>query len=239
MGRIAVFLSLIILGAASTALPADDVVTQAMKLYEKRHYDESISLLRSEAASIEHVRQGTAFLTLGMAYFKNAILHSDLSRASAAVSQDYLKKLAAAQRSDRSLFVDLYLGEALVETGKPGVAAIYFEKFSGSERVEPRYRTIGKIGLGLCYHLNNEPARAVSLWTTIDSSDSEIKSELAAAYSKAGLAEKNPAKMADESLAEARKSGKPLPMRLVRNSSRSMQGPVLSRRDWICSSVPT
>jgi hypothetical protein len=217
MRCIGLLLALIVLGAASTAFSTDDVVTQAMKLAEKRHYDEAINLLRSEAASIDHARQGAAYLTLGTAYFRNAVLHSDLSRSAASVSQDYLKKLAAAQRTSRSIFVDLYLGETLADAGKPGVAAIYFEKFSGNENVEPRYRSIAKIGLGLCYHLNNEAARAASLWSGIDPADTEAKAELAAAYSKAGLVDKNPAKMADESLAEARKSGKPLSMRLVKN----------------------
>jgi tetratricopeptide (TPR) repeat protein len=217
MKRFGLFLILIVLSMAPRAYSADDVVTQAMKLYEKRHYDEAIGLLRSDPAAIEHAKQNTAFLTLGMAYFKNAVLHAELSRAAASASQDYLKKLAAAQRTARSLFVDLYLGETLVETGKPGVAAIYFERFSGNESVEPRYRTIAKVGLGLCYHLSNEAPKAASLWSTIDPADSEVKSELAAAYSKAGLADKNPGKMADEILAEARKSGKPLSMRLVKN----------------------
>jgi tetratricopeptide (TPR) repeat protein len=217
MRRIGLILIVIILIAAPKAHAADDIVMQAMKLYEKRHYDEAIGLLRSDPAAVEHSRQSTAFLTLGMAYFKNAVLHAELSRAAASASQDYLKKLAAAQRTARSIFVDLYLGEALVETGKPGVAAIYFERFSGNESVELRYRTIAKIGLGLSHHLNNEAAKAASLWSTIDTTDSEVLSELAAAYSKAGLSDKNPAKMADESLVASKKSGKPLSMRLVKN----------------------
>ena len=217
MRRISFLLALIVLGMAPKASAADDVVTQAMKLYEKRHYDEAINLLRSEVTSIDHAKQGAAYLTLGTAYFKNAVLHSDLFRSAVSVSQDYLKKLAAAQRSSRSLFVDLYLGETLLGAGKPGVAAIYFEKFSGNENVEPRYRSIAKISLGLCHHLNNETAKATSLWSAIDTADNEVKAELAAAYSKAGLADRNPAKMADECLAEAKRSGKPLSMRLVKN----------------------
>ena len=217
MKRIGLLFTLIVLVVAPEAVPADDAVTQAMKLYEKRHYDEAINLLRSEPSSIDHARQGAAYLTLGTAFFKNAVLHGDLSRSAASASQDYLKKLAAAQQTARSQFVDLYLGETLVAAGKPGVAAIYFEKFSGNENVEPRYRSIAKIGLGLCHHLNNEAAKAASLWSTIDPADTEVKAELAAAYSKAGLAEKNPAKMADECLAEAKISGKPLSMRLVKN----------------------
>ncbi|MGE5172922.1 MAG: hypothetical protein ACM3MD_03740, partial [Betaproteobacteria bacterium] len=52
----------------TTAYAADDVVTRAMKLYEKRHYGETASLLRAESGSIDQSKQGTANLALGMAY---------------------------------------------------------------------------------------------------------------------------------------------------------------------------
>ena len=203
--------------AAASAYAADDTVTRAMKLYEKRHYEEAASLLRSDGAAIEAGKQGMANLTLGMAYFKNAVLHRELSQSAAAATQDYLKKLSAAQGASRSRFVDLYLGEALIEAGKPGVAAIYLEKFSADESMEPRYRAIAKVGLGLSYHLNNEMPKAAALWAAIDSKDLEVKAELAAAYSQAGIADKNSVAMAEESLADARRSGKPLSMRLLKN----------------------
>ena len=212
-----VFGFILVFVTAGTVSSADDVVTRATRLFEKRHYEDAAGLLRSEASSLAPGGQGTANLLLGMIYFKNAVLHADLYQASTSASQDYLKKLSAAQRTDRSRFVDLYLGEALIETKKPGVAAIYLEKFSGNESIEARYRAIARIGLGLCYHLNNEAPRAASLWSAIDAADPEVKAELAAVFSKAGLADKNPVGMAEESLAEAKRSGKPLSMRLVKN----------------------
>ncbi len=217
MSRIGWFLSLIILSAAAQAYSADDVVTRAMKLYEKRHYVEVMNVLRSDAASIEPAKQGSANLTLGMAYFKNAVLHRELYQASALATHNYLKKLSAAQGKDRSRFVDLYFGDALIETGKPGVAAIYLEKFSSNESVEPRFRSIAKVRLGLCFYLSNDARKAVDLWSTVETTDPEVKSELAAVYSRAGLADKNPAALADECLAEATRTGKPISMRMVKN----------------------
>src|SRR3990170_4537521 len=93
---------ILVLVTAETVYSADDVMTRATRLFEKRHYEEAAGLLRSEASSIASGGQGAANLLLGMIYFKNAVLHADLYQASASATQDYLKKLSAAQRQDRS-----------------------------------------------------------------------------------------------------------------------------------------
>ena len=217
MGRFGVFLSSIILIAAAQVFAADDVVTRAMKLYERRHYDEAARLVRADSASIEQGKKGSVNLALGMIYFNNAVLHRELYQAAVVASQDYLKNLSAAQGKDRSRFVDLYFGEALVESGKVGAAVIHLKKFSSSESVESRYRAIAKVTLGLGYYQNNESSKATELWGVVDTSDLEVKAELAAAYSKAGLMDKNPSVMAEGILSEMKRSGKPLSLRMVKN----------------------
>jgi len=212
-----VFLSLIILITATQAFADDDVVTRAMKLYEKRHYDEAARMLRADSASLDQDRKGSVNLALGMIYFKDAVLHRELYQAALFASQDYLKRLSVAQGPDRSRFVDLYFGEALVESGNSSAAAIHLKKFSSSERVEPRYRAIAKVSLGLGYYQNNESSKATELWRGVDTSDHEVKAELAAAYSKAGLMDKHPSVMAEGILLEMKRSGKPLSMRMVKN----------------------
>jgi hypothetical protein len=217
MRRLGFFVSSVILIAAAHAFAADDVVTRAMKLYEKRHYDEAARMLRAESASIEQAKKASANLALGMIYFKNAVLHRELHQAALVASQDYLKKLSAAQGKDRSRFVDLYLGEALVESGKSGAAAIYLKKFSLGNGVEPRYRAIARVCLGLGHYQNNEASKGTELWGGIDTSDREVKAELAGAYSKAGLKDKDPSVIAEGILSEMKRSGKPLSMRMVKN----------------------
>jgi tetratricopeptide (TPR) repeat protein len=145
------------------------------------------------------------------------VLHRELYQTSVSASKDYLKNLSTAQGKDRSRFVDLYLGQALLESGKPGAAAIYLEKFSATEGVELRYRAIAKVSLGLSYSKDHESAKATKLWGGIDASDPEVKAELAAAYSKAGLAGKNPFPTANGILSEMKTSGKPLSIRMVKN----------------------
>jgi tetratricopeptide (TPR) repeat protein len=217
MGRFGLFLTSIFLVTATQASAADDGVMRAMKSYEKRHYGEAASMLREGSASIEQSKKGAANLALGMIYFKNAVLHRELYHAAVAASQDYLKKLSAAQDKDRSRFVDLYFGQALVESGKAGAAVVYLEKFSANGGVEPRYRAIAKVSLGLGYYQNNETAKATELWAGIDASDPEVKAELAAAFSKAALPGKNPFLIAEGILSEMKRSSKPLSMRMVKN----------------------
>ena len=211
------FLSSIILITVAQASAADNTVTQAMKLYEKRHYGEAASILRADSASVEQGKKGAANLSLGMIYFRNAVLHRELYQTSVSASKDYLRKLSAAQGKDRSRFVDLYFGQALLESGKPGAAAIYLEKFSTNDGVELRYRAIAKVTLGLGYSQDHQSAKAAKLWGGIDTFDPEVKAELAAAYSKAGLADKNPFPTADGIVAEMKKSGRPLSIRMVKN----------------------
>ena len=217
MRRLGIFLLSIILIAAMQAFGADDVVTRTMKLYEKRHYDEAARMLRADVASIEQGKSGSANLVLGMIYFKNAVLHRELYQAAIVVSQDYLKKLSAVKGRDRSRFVDLYFGEALVESGNSAAATIHLEKFSSNKEIEPRYQAIAKVSLGLSYYLKNGSKKSAELWGGVNTSDLEVKAELAAAYSKAGLKDKGPSVIAEGILSEMKRSGKPLSMRMLKN----------------------
>jgi tetratricopeptide (TPR) repeat protein len=217
MGRFGLFLLWILLVTAAQAVAAEEVVTRAMKLYEKRHYVEAANTLREDSASLGQGKKGAANLVLGMIYLKNAVLHRELYDTAIAVSQDHLRKLSAARGKERSRFVDLYFGQALVELGKPGAAAIYLRKFSENGGVEPRYRAIAQVSLGLGYYRNNEPARASELWGGIDISDPEVKAELAAAFSKARLGGRKSVLIAEGILSGMKRSKKPLSMRMVKN----------------------
>jgi tetratricopeptide (TPR) repeat protein len=217
MGSLGVFLSSILLISAAQVFAADDVVTRAMKLYEKRHYNEAARMLRADSASFDQGKKGSVNLALGMIYFKDAVLHRELYQAALIASQDYLKRLSGAQGPERSRFVDLYFGEALAESGNSSAGATHLKKFLLSESTDPRYRAIAKVSLGLGYYQNNESSKATELWKGINTSDPEVKAELAAAYSKAGLRDKNPSVMAEGMLSEMKKSGKPLSMRMVKN----------------------
>jgi tetratricopeptide (TPR) repeat protein len=212
-----VFFCVMIASLPAVAFSAEDPVAQAMKLFEKRHYGEAAGMLRAQLSSLEQGKEGAAYLTLGMIYLKNAELHRELQQVTAAVSTDYLKKLTSLKGKGRSRFADLYLGEALLEAGKPDQASAPLEQFIASEGIEPRSTAIAKAALGLSYYLRDNKQKAEELWGGVDTADPELKSALAAAYSKAGLVEKNPVILADESLSQAKKSGKGIPTRLLKN----------------------
>ena len=201
---------------APSAFSADDAVAKAMKLYEKRHYAEAGAALLADLSSLDQSRIGAARLTLGMIYLKNAELHRALYQESVDVHLDYLQKLAAQGGKGRSRVVDLFLGETLLEAGKLEQAQTHLEKFVAAEGSEPRSRNAAKAELGLCYALRKNHEKADELWAGLDASDPEIKAALAYAYAKAGLKDRNPVVLANESIAARKKSG-PLSPYQVKN----------------------
>jgi hypothetical protein len=134
------------------------------------------------------------------------------------VHLDYLEKLAAFRGETRSRLVDLYLGEALLEGGRPGKAARAFERFIGDKRVRETYREIARVELGLCYHLGGDGQKAKALWKSVNRTDPEVLSDLAAAYSEAGLTGEDPPAMCDRALALAKQSGDGIPIRVIKNA---------------------
>jgi len=202
IGSVAALWALAALTAA-TAYAADDAVTLAIRLHEKRHYEDAARTLRPALSSLAPARQGAAYLTLGIIYLRNAELHHELHRVGIAVQLGYLKKLVAARGRDGSRFADLYLGEALLESGSPGEAAKHLEQFMAQAAVGPRYKAIARASLGLSHFQRQEVRKAQALWAGIDTADPEVKAELAAVYSAAGLQDKNPVAMSDAALKDS------------------------------------
>jgi len=201
---------------ATPALAADDPVQKAMKAYEKHRYEDAGRDLRAALPSLEQSKQSSAQLTLGMIYLRNAELHRELVQVSAAVNADYLRRLAAERGAGRSRYSDLYLGLALLESGKTDAATSTFRKFlAGGE--DAKYNAIAKIAMGTAANLAGDKQKARELWGGINGPDPEVKTELAAAYSRAGLKEDDPVGLCDESLANMKKSGKALSLMAVKN----------------------
>jgi tetratricopeptide (TPR) repeat protein len=190
--------------AATSAFAVDDSLSKAMKLYEKRHYSEAAAVLQNDPAA----GKGAAHLMLGMIYLKNAELHRALYQESLALHLDYLQKLAATRGRARSRFVHLYLGEALLESGKPDAALNHLEKFAADEKLDPAGRTRAKAVIGLCRALRKNSAGAEEAWAGLDKADPESMAALAEAWSRAGLMDRKPVQLAEESLSAIRKTGK-------------------------------
>src|SRR5215470_12082482 len=109
------FLSFLVLFTVSAAWAADDPVGAAMKLYEKRRYEQAARL--AEEARFEGERGAQAQLMLGMIYLRNADLHEAFARTAAAAQLDYLDKLTKTEGEGRSRYARLFLAEALLARG--------------------------------------------------------------------------------------------------------------------------
>ncbi len=210
-------LSAVLLTICGAAYAAEDPLTLGMKLYEKRHYEEAANLLRQSLATAGADRVGGINLALGMTYLKNATLHRELQQTSAVIYSEYLKRLSA-QGKGGSRFVSLYLAELLLDNGKPGEAAPLLERFLAGENLPVQYLAIAKAELGLCYHMQGDQDKAKQLWESVAVSDPEVQGALAAVYGRVGMAEREPLAMCDKAIAAAKKGGKKIPMRLVKDA---------------------
>lgn len=180
---ISVGLALGFLGGTATA--ADDPVTAAMKLYEKRRYEQAGRLL--EDARFDGERGAQAQLALGMIYLRSADLHEAFARTAAAAQLDYLDKLSKTGGEGRSRYARLYLAEALLARGNAREAARHFERVRGDAGVDGHYRSIAGVGLGAAFWAQGETARARKLWSEPQQDAIEIRLARAAAQGRAGV----------------------------------------------------
>ena len=201
---------------ATTTLAADDPVQKAMKAYEKHRYEDAGRDLRAALPSLEQSKQSSAQLALGMIYLRNAELHRGFAQVSAAVNADYLRRLAAERGAGRSQYSDLYLGLALLESGKADAATLALDKFLAAGD-EPKYKAVATVALGMAALSTGNKQQASELWSGVNGSDPEVKTALAAAYSRAGLQDKDPVRLCDEALMDIKKGGKALSLMAVKN----------------------
>jgi len=170
---------------SGTAHGADDPVSAAMKLYEKRRYEQAGRVL--EDARFDGERGAQAQLALGMIYLRSADLHEAFARTAAAAQLDYLDKLSKTGGEGRSRYARLYLAEALLARGNAREAARHFDRVRGDAGVDGHYRSIAGIGLGAAFWAQGENARARKLWSEPPQDAIEIRLARAAAQGHAGI----------------------------------------------------
>lgn len=207
----------IIVLLAGSSYASGDKVQQGMQLYKKHHYEEAGSMLRSHFHSVKPDNEGSALLSLGMIYLANAELYRELYNTSVFVHLDYLGKLFAASGKSKSRFLNLYLGQVLLETGKPDRAASFLQKFITDKKVKPKYKDIAKITLGLSFYLQGQTKTAKKIWSTLKTKDPGVLSGLAAAYSKVGLKGKKPSVMCEKALNLEKVSGAAPSIQVINN----------------------
>ncbi|HMG58708.1 MAG TPA: hypothetical protein VK583_03195 [Burkholderiales bacterium] len=152
------------LGPSAPAYGADDPVDSAMKLYEKRRYEQAARMLEDALARPDAGRRPQAQLVLGMIYLRNADLHEALGRTAAAAELDYLDKLLKTGAGDRSRYARLHLAEALLARGNAAEARRHFEQVRADAGIERRYQAIAGVGLGSVLWAQRDAKGARGVW---------------------------------------------------------------------------
>jgi hypothetical protein len=186
---------------------ADDLTVRAMKLYEMHHYEAAEKLLRPQLAAMDSAHKAAASLALGMSYLGSAMLYRNLHQAALAVEIDYLGQLRKQRSGTPSRYVDLYLGQALLEADKPAEAVVYLKKFAAQKSVPSDARSFAIVGLGVAYNKLKQMQKSNSAWSSVDKRKPEIKAALAGAYAMTGTQGYNLVLLADTALNDAKLQG--------------------------------
>ncbi|MEJ2364750.1 MAG: tetratricopeptide repeat protein [Deltaproteobacteria bacterium] len=177
---------------------AVDPIGRGMQSYNNHHYEDAAATLLAHLSVVEAGQQGKLNLGLGMTFLACAQVYQELHRTALSVQVDYLGKLLTSDQKDGSHYAKLYLGRSLLDSGKPAEASVLLRECIRDKKIEPRDRSLAQIALARACYLQGRYKEAAELWSTADTKDPEVLSELAAAYSRLGLAEKKPLAMCDQ-----------------------------------------
>jgi predicted Zn-dependent protease len=192
----------------TTVCASADPAKKGIDALRKNHYEEAVVFFSSNLSQAGKPQDALFNLNFGIALAENAKLYRDLHALSVKLHMDYLERIASITGKDKSRYARLYLARTLLEAGKVKEAAGAFEGFISDKTVRDDHRDIAKAGLALAYHRLGMKKKALSIWGQIKSSDPEVLSELARAYTSAGTGEKHAVAMADKALGLVKASKK-------------------------------
>ncbi len=201
--RGAALVAILALLAAPVAWAADDAVARATRLYEQRHYRDAARMLETALPALDSARQAPASLTLGIIYLGSAELHRELARSARPIQLAYLKALAATRGPGASRLANLYLGQTLLESGRPTEAMKALERVASDGGIEPVVRAQARAYAGLAHFMQKDGATARAIWKSLDVRDAQVKATLAAVYSRAGITDPAPLALADAALKDS------------------------------------
>lgn len=217
MRRVALVCLLLIFPGAY-AYSAADPVKAWKSLHQKHLYQSAGEKLRSTLSSLPEAERDAARLSLAMSCLENARLHQELYELSQKVQLDYLQKVAAVKGKGKSHLVNLYLGETLLASGQVDKASRALEAAAADQSLTRKSRTLARIKLGMCRQIQGRRTQARKIWNGLNSLDPESLSELAAVYSRFGVAGQNPVAMIERAGRQAEAAGEGGTVRLLKNT---------------------
>lgn len=216
MARAFLVLTVIFL-AAMPSSAADNPFNRGMQLYSRHLYDEAGNTLYAYLPAAGPTELGRTRLGLGMTFLASAKLYRELYHASLRAQMDYLGRLVASKEPNGSRYANLYLGRAALESGKPVEAASLLNKCIRDQAMRPEDRALARVYLGECLYGQGKIKDAKRLWSALSLRDPEVRSGLAATYSRLGLERMKPVAMGEEALVAARQSRRGPSLRVITN----------------------
>ncbi len=202
---------------AGLALSSEDATTRALRLYERRHYEEAEQLLRPAMPGMEAGQRAAASLALGMNYLASAELYQALFRSALLIEEDYLKLLAKQRTGKPSRYVELYLGQVLSESGRSGEAVKHFRKFAGLEGVPAEAGSAVRAEIAADLVRKGQVQRALHELAGMSEGNDATRSALAGVYAMAAAKEMKPEDIADAVQRTLKVAGKHPERRVLRN----------------------
>ncbi len=197
---------------------ADIKLQRAMDQFKRNHYNYA-SELRLDLLSMDSTDLSSAYLILGMSYLKSANLYNRLHGVSISANLEYLGRISDRKGKNKSQMAMMFLAEAYLAAKRPAQAAFYFQKVLKDPDMSSSAKDLSRVGLGLSLFLQGNRSQAQKLWDGLaGSNDPEVLSELASAFVKAGLKDKNPLQLCERALMLSGKSGERASSRVVSNS---------------------
>ncbi len=191
---------------------------RALDQLKRNHYNYAAEL-RLDLQSLDPTDLSSAYLILGMSYLKSANLYSRLHNVSISANLEYLGRISNMKGKNKSRMAMMFLAEAYLAAKRPAQAAFRYQRVLKDPGMSSSARDLARAGLGLSLFLQGNRNQAEKLWSQLAGSDDpEVLSELASAFIRADLKNKNPVQLSERALMLSGKSRKRVPIRVISNS---------------------
>ncbi len=216
--RFILTLCMVLFITPAVAHAADIKLQRAMDQYKRNHYNYAAEL-RLDLLSMDPTDLSSAYLILGMSYLKSSNLYNRLHGVSISANLEYLGRISNVKGKNRSQMAMMFLAEAYLAANRPAQAAFHYQKVLKNPNTSSSARDLSRVGLGLSLFLQGNSSQAQKLWSGLaESNDPDVLSELASAFVKSGLKDKNPVQLCERALMLSSKPGKGTPIRVISNS---------------------